>query len=93
MNITRINVKKVNEEKVKAIVSISIDDSILIHDIKVIDGKNGIFISMPNKKTKTGDYRDLVHPVSKEAREELYQKILEAYEKEEKEEVVEAQEN
>ncbi|MGP1608532.1 MAG: septation regulator SpoVG [Clostridium sp.] len=89
MNITRIRVKKVNEEKVKAIVSISIDDSILIHDIKVIDGKNGIFISMPKKKTKTGDYRDLVHPVSQEAREELYQKILEAYENAEEEKIEE----
>ncbi len=82
MNITDIRVRNVEKEgKMKAVVSITIDDSFVVHDIKVIDGEKGLFIAMPSRKTSEGKYRDIAHPITTQSREELQKMILEAYEK------------
>lgn len=80
MKITDIRVRKIAKEgKLKAVVSITIDDEFVIHDIKVIDGDKGLFIAMPSKKTSDGDYRDIAHPINSDTRGMLQRKILEAY--------------
>lgn len=82
MNITDIRVRKVTKEgKMKAVVSITIDEEFVVHDIKVIDGDKGLFIAMPSRKTDEGIYRDIAHPISSDSRERLQKIILEAYEK------------
>ena len=83
MNITDVRVRKVNVEgKMRAIVSVTIDNEFVVHDIKVIEGKNGLFIAMPSKKGNDGEYRDIAHPINSATREKIQQLILEAYEKE-----------
>lgn len=82
MNITDVRVRKVNlEGKMKAIVSITIDDAFVIHDVKVVDGQNGLFVAMPSRKTPEGDFRDIAHPITSSAREVIQSAVLEAYEK------------
>ena len=84
MKITSVNVRKVEKEdsRMKGIASILIDDSFAIHDIRIIEGDNGLFIAMPSRKTATGGYRDIAHPVNAETRKEFEDAILEAYKKE-----------
>ncbi len=86
MKITDVRVRLVSKEdtKLKAVASITIDDCLVVHDIKIINGKDGLFISMPSRKTPDGEYKDIVHPINTETREELKNTILEAYEKENK---------
>lgn len=83
MKITDVRIRMVTKEdaKLKAVASITIDECFVIHDIKVISGKEGLFISMPNRKTPEGDYKDIVHPINTETREMIKSIILEAYEK------------
>ena len=83
MNITDIRVRLVNNnnDKLKAVASITIDDEIVVHDIKVINGKDGYFLSMPSRKTNEGEFKDIVHPIKTEVREMLKEKILAEYEK------------
>ena len=82
MNITDVRVRKVAKEgKMKAVVSITIDDEFVVHDIKVIDGEKGLFIAMPSKKSTDGEYRDIAHPINSETRDKIQSQILEAYEK------------
>ena len=82
MNITDVRVRKVAKEgKMKAAVSITIDDEFVVHDIKVIEGDNGLFIAMPSRKSVDGEYRDIAHPINTVTRENLQKLILEAYEK------------
>ena len=81
MNITDIRVRLVNNnEKLKAVASITIDDELVVHDIKVINGKDGYFLSMPSRKSNDGEFKDIVHPIKTEVRESLKAKILKAYE-------------
>ena len=81
MNITDVRVRKVTKEgKMKAVVSITIDDEFVIHDIKVIDGDKGLFIAMPSKKSIDGEYRDIAHPITSATRDRIQKQILEAYE-------------
>ncbi|MCK4906697.1 MAG: septation regulator SpoVG [Spirochaetes bacterium] len=81
MQITDIRVKNVEGDgKLKAYVSITFDDCFVVHNIKVIDGKSGIFVAMPTRKTKTGEYKDVAHPINTEFRSELQSAILKAYE-------------
>lgn len=81
MNITDIRIRSVNTEgKLKAIVSITLDDAIVIHDIKIIDGHQGLFIAMPSRKVGEGDFRDIAHPIHSEARAYLQEEIFKAYE-------------
>lgn len=82
MKITDVRVRKITKEgKMKAIVSITLDDEFVVHDIKVIEGEKGLFIAMPSRKAKDGEYRDTAHPINSEARERMQRIILEHYEK------------
>lgn len=90
MTITDVRVRKVTKEgKMKAVVSITLDEEFVIHDIKVIEGEKGLFIAMPSRKAADGEYRDIAHPINSGTRERIQQMILEAYAKtvEETEEV------
>jgi len=81
MNITDVRVRKVTKEgKMKAVVSITIDDEFVIHDIKVIEGEKGLFIAMPSRKATDGEYRDIAHPINSGTRENIQKLILEKYE-------------
>ena len=84
MKITSVNVRKINKEssRMKGIASVLIDDSFAVHDIRIIEGDNGLFIAMPSRKTATGGYRDIVHPINPETRKDFEDAILEAYKKE-----------
>ena len=82
MNITDVRVRKVDKEgKMKAGVSITIDQEFVIHDIKVIEGDRGLFIAMPSKRTADGEFRDIAHPINSDTRENIQKIILESYEK------------
>jgi stage V sporulation protein G len=82
MKITDVRVRKIAKEgKMKAIVSITIDNEFVVHDIKVIEGEKGLFIAMPSKKATDGEYRDIAHPINSETREGIQRIILENYEK------------
>jgi stage V sporulation protein G len=80
MEVTAVRVFPVHEEKLKAFVSIILDDCFVVSDIKIIDGNNGLFISMPSKKRKNGTFRDIAHPLNSETRRMLEEKILARYE-------------
>lgn len=82
MEITEVRVFPVNEEKLKAYVTITIDDCFVVRDLKVINGNNGLFVAMPSKKRKDGTFKDTAHPVNNETREMIEKKVLAAYEKE-----------
>lgn len=82
MKITDVRVRKITKEgKMKAIVSITLDDEFVVHDIKVIEGEKGLFIAMPSKKATDGEYRDIAHPINSATRENIQRMILENYEK------------
>lgn len=82
MEITDIRLKKVTKEgKMKAIVSITLDNEFAVHDIKVIEGEKGLFIAMPSRKAADGDYRDIAHPINQATRERIQSLILAEYEK------------
>ena len=81
MQITDVRVRKVTKEgKLKAVVSITIDNEFVVHDIKVIEGEKGMFIAMPSKKSLDGEYRDVAHPINSGTREKIQTSILEKYE-------------
>ena len=81
MQITDVRVRKITKEgKMKAVVSITLDDELVIHDIKVIEGDKGLFIAMPSKKAADGEYRDIAHPINSRTRERIQNFILEKYE-------------
>ena len=80
MNITDVRVRKVTKEgKMKAVVSITIDDEFVVHDIKVIEGEKGLFIAMPSRKSADGEYRDIAHPINSDTRERIQNIILDQY--------------
>lgn len=82
MTITDVRVRKIAKEgKMKAIVSVTLDDEFVVHDIKVIEGEKGLFIAMPNRKTADGEYRDIAHPINSETRQQMQDVILQEYEK------------
>ena len=81
MQITDVRVRKITKEgKMKAVVSITLDDEFVVHDIKVIEGEKGLFIAMPSKKAADGEYRDIAHPINSATRDSIQQIILEKYE-------------
>ena len=89
MEITDVRVRKVTKEgKMKAVVSITIDDEFVVHDIKVIEGEKGLFIAMPSRKASDGEYRDIAHPINSNTREKIQNLILEKYEEVMAEDVV-----
>ena len=80
MQITDVRVRKVTKEgKMRAVVSITIDDVFVVHDIKVIEGEKGLFIAMPSQKASDGEYRDIAHPINSETRDKIQSLILEKY--------------
>ncbi len=81
MQITDVRVRKIEKEgKLKAIVSITLDNEFVIHDIKVIEGEKGLFIAMPSRKAADGEYRDIAHPINSETRDMIQTMILNKYE-------------
>ena len=82
MRITDVRVRKVEKEgKMKAVVSITIDDEFVVHDIKVIEGVKGLFIAMPSRRAADGEFRDIAHPINSETRDHIQNIILEEYQK------------
>ena len=79
MEVTQVRVFPVDEEKLKAFVSIIIDDCFVVSDIKIIQGNNGLFISMPSKKRKNGTFRDIAHPLNSETRRDIEERVIEKY--------------
>ena len=80
MQVTDVRVRKITKEgKMKAIISITLDDEFVIHDIKVIEGEQGLFIAMPSRRTAEGEYRDIAHPINSETRTRIQNIILEKY--------------
>ena len=80
MQITDVRIRKVEKEgKMKAVVSITIDDEFVVHDIKVIEGEKGLFIAMPSRKAGDGDFRDIAHPINSNTRDRIQKLILEKY--------------
>lgn len=82
MNITDVRIRKISDDgKMKAVVSITLDDEFVVHDIKIIEGQNGLFVAMPSRKMGEGDFRDIAHPLTSETRTKIKEAIFEAYEK------------
>ena len=82
MKITDVRVRKITKAgKMKAVVSITLDNEFVVHDIKVIEGEKGLFIAMPSRKTAEGEYRDIAHPINSDTRQQLQEMILNEYEK------------
>ncbi len=82
MKITEVKVFPVNEERLKAYVTITIDDCFVVRDLKIIKGNEGLFVAMPSKKRKDGQFKDIAHPLNQETRAEIETAIFDAYEKE-----------
>ena len=83
LNITDIRVRLVKKEdlKLKAVASITIDNCFVVHEIRVIEANNGLFVAMPSRKTPDGEFKDTAHPIDTDTRNDLDKKVLEAYEK------------
>lgn len=82
MTITDVRVRKITKEgKMKAVVSITLDEEFVVHDIKVIEGEKGLFIAMPSRRASDGEYRDIAHPINTGTRSRIQQMILDAYER------------
>ena len=80
MKITDVRVRKLTDEgKMKCIVSLTFDNLFVVHDIKVIEGHNGLFIAMPSRKIGEGNFRDIAHPINAEMRQMLEEEVLNAY--------------
>ncbi len=80
MEITDIRIRKVSSEgKLKAYVTVTFDDCFVVHNVKIIEGKNGAFIAMPSRKTKKGEYKDVAHPINSDFRAVLQERILDEY--------------
>lgn len=88
MKITSVNVHRIQKEgsRMKGIASVLLDDSFAVHDIRIIEGDKGLFIAMPSKKTNSGEYRDVAHPINPEVRAMFEEEILKAYNESEVEE-------
>ncbi len=83
MKITNVSIRRSEREdsRMKAIASVLLDDEFAVHDIRIIEGTKGLFIAMPSRKTSSGGYRDIAHPISQEVRTMFEKEILDAYEK------------
>ena len=82
MQITDVRLRKVNSEnRMKAVASVTFDNEFAVHDIKVIESQNGLFIAMPSRKTPNGEFKDIAHPINAETRQIFEKEILEAFEK------------
>lgn len=83
MKITSVTVRKIEKEgsRMKGIASVLLDDAFAVHDIRIIEGDNGLFIAMPSRKTSTGGYRDIAHPINPEIRKQFEDSIIEEFNK------------
>jgi stage V sporulation protein G len=82
MTVTDVRIRKINTEgRMKAIVSITFDDEFVVHDVRVVEGNNGLFVAMPSRKTPDGEFRDIAHPINSTMRERVQAAVLEAYER------------
>lgn len=82
MQVTDVRLRRVNTEgRMRAIASITIDHEFVVHDIRVIDGNNGLFVAMPSKRTPDGEFRDIAHPISSQTREKIQSAVLTEYDK------------
>ena len=83
MRITDVKIRFINgQSRLRALASIVFDDAFVVHEIRIIEGKNGLFVAMPSRTNSDGSFKDVAHPISAEAREVIEKAILEAYEKE-----------
>lgn len=81
MNITDVRIRRLKDDgKMKAVVSVTFEEAFVVHDIKIIEGQNGLFVAMPSRKVGESDYRDIAHPINSEMRSKLQRVIFEAYE-------------
>lgn len=81
MNVTDVRIRKINlDGRMKAIVSVTIDDAFVVHDVKVVEGQKGLFVAMPSRRMPDGEFRDIAHPISSGAREVIQSAVLDAYE-------------
>ncbi|MCM3740054.1 septation regulator SpoVG [Oceanobacillus luteolus] len=80
MEVTDVRLRRVNTEgRMRAIASITLDQEFVVHDIRVIDGNNGLFVAMPSKRTPDGEFRDIAHPINSNTRNKIQDAVLEAY--------------
>lgn len=87
LQITDVRLRRVNVEgKMRAIASITINDSFVVHDVRIIEGSKGLFVAMPSKRTADGEFRDIAHPINSETREIIQEAVISAYEMNEKSE-------
>ena len=83
MIVTDVRVRRLTQEgKMRAIVSITLNDRFVVHDVRVIEGNNGLFVAMPSKRTPNGEFRDIAHPINVEARQIIQQSVLDVYNRE-----------
>ncbi len=83
MVITDVRIRRLTQEgKMRAIVSITLNDKFVVHDVRVIEGNNGLFVAMPSKRTPNGEFRDIAHPINMEARQVIQKSVLDAYNRE-----------
>lgn len=81
MQVTDVRIRKLsNDGKMRAVVSVTFDNCFVVHDIKVIEGQNGLFIAMPSRKTPEGEFKDIAHPINQEMREMVQKAVIEKYE-------------
>jgi stage V sporulation protein G len=80
VTVTDVRIRKINKEgRMRAIVSVTLDDNFVIHDVRVIEGNNGLFVAMPSKKMPDGGYKDVAHPINAETRRVIQEAVLAAY--------------
>ena len=80
MEVTDVRIRKINQDgKMKAIVSVTLNDEFVVHDVRVIDGNNGLFVAMPSKRTPDGEFKDIAHPITSQTREVIQSAVLSAY--------------
>lgn len=80
MKITNVRIRKIEDEtRLRAVASITIDDCFVIHELRIIDGKEGLFVAMPSKKVGDNKFKDIVHPINKETREQIETIVIEKY--------------
>ena len=84
MEVTDVRLRRVSAEgKMRAIASITFDDEFVVHDVRIIDGNNGLFVAMPSKRTSDGEFRDIAHPINSKTREKIQKAVLKEYEERE----------
>jgi stage V sporulation protein G len=89
MNVTNVRVKKIeNKNRLKAVATITFDECFVVHELRLIEGKNGLFVAMPSKKNTQGEFRDVCHPINKDLRQHIEDAVISAYHESEEEPVI-----